>query len=84
MFESPNTHQLQHHDGFRLLPIVNDKDLQCCLRFFLANLADGNICRIYLEEKLQQREERFQARIQVKAGVSIPDTAGASGYVEQR
>lgn len=70
LFESPNTYTLQYHDGFHLLPIVNDKDLQSCLRYFLANLSNGNICRIYLEEKLEKREERFEARMQVKAGVA--------------
>ncbi|KAL9958851.1 hypothetical protein ACROYT_G035921 [Oculina patagonica] len=70
LFESPNTYTLQYHDGFHLLPIVNDKDLQSCLRYFLANLSNGNICRIYLEEKLEKREERFEAQMQVKAGVA--------------
>ena len=70
LFESPNTYTLQYHDGFHLLPIVNDRDLQSCLRYFLANLSNGNICRIYLEEKLEKREERFEARMQVKVGVA--------------
>lgn len=70
LFESPNTYKLQYHDGFILIPIVNDRDLQSCLRYFLANLTSGNICRIYLEEKLQKREERFEARIKVKADVA--------------
>ena len=67
---SPNTYTLHYHDGFHLHPIVNDRDLQSCLRYFLANLSNGNICRIYLDEKLTKREECFKARMHVKAGVA--------------
>lgn len=70
LFESKNTYTLQYHDGFHLLPIVSDRDLQGCLRYFLANLSNGNIRPIYLEEKLKKREECFEARVQVKAGVA--------------
>lgn len=70
LFESPNTYTRQYHDGFHLLPIVNDRDLQSCLRYFLANLSNGSICRIYLEEKLERREERFEARMQEKIGIA--------------
>jgi len=70
LFESKTTYTLQYHDGFHLLPIVSDRDVQSCLRYFLANLSNGSICRIYLEEKLEKREECFEARVQVKAGVA--------------
>ena len=51
LFESPNTYTLHYHDGFHLLSIVNDRALQSFLHYFLANLSNGNICRIYLDEK---------------------------------
>ena len=68
--ESTNMYTLQYYNGFRLLPIVNDRDLQSCLHYFLANLSNGSICRIYLDEKLERHEECFEERMQVKVGVA--------------
>lgn len=34
LFSSSNTYSVKYFDGTYLMPIVNDKDLQSCLRYF--------------------------------------------------
>lgn len=65
LFQSRNTYTLQYFDGYHLMPIVNDRDLQSCLRYFLANASNPDVCRIFLEEKLPKVEESFKAQIEV-------------------
>ena len=67
LFESSNTYVFQYFDGYHLMPIVNDRDLQSSLRYFLANSSRPNVCRIYLEEKLEKNDESFKAQIEVTA-----------------
>lgn len=67
LFDSKNTYVLQYYDGFNLMPVVNDRDLRSCLRYFLANSNRPDVCRIYLEETLSKTEESFKARIEVTA-----------------
>ena len=52
------------------ISIVNDKDLQSCLRYFHANLLRPNICSIYLDEKLEKLEESFQVSTHVRPSIA--------------
>lgn len=69
--QSSCTYTLQYFDGIQVMPIVNDKDLQSCLRYFSANANNvkynTSLCRIYLEGKVPKKEESFKASIQVEA-----------------
>ncbi|XP_028514452.1 uncharacterized protein LOC114574925 [Exaiptasia diaphana] len=71
LFESDHTFTLQYFDGIQQMPIVNDKDLQSCLRYFSANASNvkynTNLCRIYLEKKVTKIKECFKASIQVES-----------------
>ena len=49
------------------MPIVNDMDLRSCLRYFLANSSNPDVCRVFLEEKLYKKAESFKAHIEVTA-----------------
>ena len=51
------------------MPMINEKDLQSCLRYFLANSSSMGVCPLYLEEILS-RDETFQVTIAVS-----PNTA---------
>lgn len=62
--QSRNTYILQYFDGYHLMTIVNDRDLQSCLRYFLANAAKPDVCRIFVEEKLHKMEKSFKAQIE--------------------
>lgn len=67
LFESRNTYILQYFDGYHLMQIVSDMDLRSCLRYFLANSSNPDVCRIFLEEKLSKKAESFQTQIEVTA-----------------
>ena len=76
LFQSRNTYILQYFDGYHLMPIVNDRDLQSCLRYFLANSSNPDVCRIFLEEKLPKMEESFKAQIEVTLPQASSTTRG--------
>ena len=65
LFSSSNTYSVKYFDGTYLMPIVNDKDLQSCLRYFVENSSVSSICCLYLEEVPQLQEERKTATVTV-------------------
>ena len=71
LFESDHTYTLQYFDCIQQMPVVNDKDLQSCLRYFSANAINvkynTNLCRIYLQKNVPQIKECFKASIQVES-----------------
>ena len=65
LFSSSNTYSVKYFDGTYLMPVVNDKDLQSCLRYFVANSSVSSICCLYLEEIPQLQEESITATVTV-------------------
>ena len=65
LFSSSNTYNVKYFDGTYLMPVVNDKDLQSCLRYFVANSSVSSICCLYLEEIPQLQEESITATVTV-------------------
>ena len=69
LYNPPNTFTLFYFDGFSLMSIVNGKDLQSSLRYFLANSSNPDVSRIYLEEQIENDQEKFKANIKINAKV---------------
>lgn len=71
LYNSTNTFELFYFDGFSMMPIVNDKDLQSSMRYFLANSSNPDVSRIYLEEQVTKDHEEFKAVIRVNKKIAL-------------